>query len=401
MSLKKFLRQALSKSPDERFPKGGEFAAALRRAGAGASGQPVATDALAELDRAIPDRKLPPRRSSREEKKNLRPYLLLLLLLGAAAAAGWVYRDRLPLDRLAQSFLHRGSGITWLETTVHTEPPGLPVSVEGSPIEASAAGVVRFPANGDPVVVSTTQGCRVVEQTLVPADAGGEVVLLVENERYTGRFDPGIAGARVSVNGKSAGTAPVDLDLDLCEANVLEFFATEYRPASLNLAAQARPVDVRTALAGWTFERIPIGKLVLGATSVTLVYYLDGKRLGKGTRKIDLPEGRHKIRFKNDKYWIDETRSVEIVGGETLNSALKPPALTNLVVQAFPANCKVFLRRPGGSWKYIDDTPVRKRIAVGTYEVRVTFNPTGENKDRTIKLKPGGNPPIRVSFGGG
>ena len=56
-------------------------------------------------------------------------------------AAGWVYRDRLPLDRLGLSFLHRGSEIAWLETTVRTEPPGLPVSVEGSPIEASVGGV--------------------------------------------------------------------------------------------------------------------------------------------------------------------------------------------------------------------------------------------------------------------
>jgi hypothetical protein len=72
--------------------------------------------------------------------------------------------------------------------------------------------------------------------------------------------------------------------------------------------------------------------------------------------------------------------------------------LTHLVVQAFPANCKIFLRRPGGKWKYLDDTPARTRIAVGRYEVRVKLNPTGEIRDREIELVAGDNPPVRVSF---
>ena len=103
----------------------------------------------------------------------------------------------------------------------------------------------------------------------------------------------------------------------------------------------------------------------------------------------------------NEAYWIDETRTLDIVGGETLTPDLNPPALSTLVVQAFPANCKIFLRRPGGEWKYVDDTPARRQLAAGTYDVRVTFNPTGESKDQTVKLSPGSNAPVRVSFSGG
>jgi hypothetical protein len=73
--------------------------------------------------------------------------------------------------------------------------------------------------------------------------------------------------------------------------------------------------------------------------------------------------------------------------------------LTTLEVQAYPANCKVHLRRPGGKWKYLDDTPARKKIAVGRYEVRVTLNPTGESREQIIELTAGANPPVRVSFG--
>ena len=82
-----------------------------------------------------------------------------------------------------------------------------------------------------------------------------------------------------------------------------------------------------------------------------------------------------------------------------LEPDLAPPPLTTLVVKAFPANCKVYLRKPGGRWKYVDDTPTRRRIAVGRYEVRVTLNPTGESRERTVELVAGDNPPVRVSFG--
>jgi len=226
-------------------------------------------------------------------------------------------------------------------------------------------------------------------------------VLLVESERFEGAFDPGVPGATVALNGNRAAAAPLDLVLDLCEPNTLLVAADGYRDATIDLPAQARPVEVRTALAALTLEQIPTGKLVLGDTNVSLVYYVDGNRLKRAVREIDLPEGRHQIRFKNDTYWIDETRRVDIVGGRTVTPDLNPPPLSTLVVQAFPANCKIFLRKPGGRWKYVDDTPARRRLAVGTYEVRVTFNPTGESKDQTVKLVPGDNAPIRVSFSGG
>jgi len=398
-SLRSFLKRALAKNPDDRFPQGGAFAAALRQAGAGIETAPV--DPLVQLDASAPEEALPPRRSSRRKAGSSKPYLALLLLLGTAAGAAWVFRDRLPLDRLPLDFLRPEPKIVWLETTVTTEPPGLPLRVDGEPLAASAAGLVRYAAGGDPVVVSTQQGCRTVEQQLAPEDAGGEVVLLVESVRFEGPFEPGVHGAVVSLNGDRVGVAPLDLELDLCEPNTLLVAADGYRDATLNLPAQARPSEVRTALAGLTLEQIPTGKLVLGDTNVSLVYYVDGKRLKRNAREIELPEGQHKIRFKNDTYWIDETRHVDIVGGRTVTPDLKPPALANLVVQAFPANCKIFLRKRGSRWKYVDDTPARRQLASGTYDVRVTFNPTGESKDQTVKLVPGDNAPIRVSFSGG
>jgi hypothetical protein len=139
--------------------------------------------------------------------------------------------------------------------------------------------------------------------------------------------------------------------------------------------------------------------LTIPKSSMNLVYYLDGKRIKSTDGPFELPEGEHELRLKNATYWIDVRRKFTIAGGETVTADLRTPELTTLVVQAFPANCKVFLRKAGGDWKYVDDTPARRRLAVGRYDLRVKLNPTGETKDQTVELVAGENPPVRVSFG--
>ena len=150
-----------------------------------------------------------PRRSPLAMKKcSSTPPETLTLLLIAASATSWVFRARLPLDKLPLDFLRPEPKIVWFETTVRTEPPDLPLLVNGEPLDAAAAGLVRFAPGGDSVVVSTRQGCRIAEQQLVQQDAGGEVVLLVESERFEGAFDPGVPGATVALNGNRAAAAP-------------------------------------------------------------------------------------------------------------------------------------------------------------------------------------------------
>jgi hypothetical protein len=112
-----------------------------------------------------------------------------------------------------------------------------------------------------------------------------------------------------------------------------------------------------------------------------------------------LAEGEHEIRLKNEHYWIDVRSRVAVVGGQTARPPADLPPLTTLVVQAFPANCKAYLRRPGGEWKYLDDTPLQRRLAAGDYELRIKLNPTGETREQALRLEAGNNPPVRVSFG--
>ena len=113
-----------------------------------------------------------------------------------------------------------------------------------------------------------------------------------------------------------------------------------------------------------------------------------------------MPQGPHKIRAINGNYFIDVTQTVEVVANEEVAANIRLPALTTLVVFAYPPNAKVDLRRPGGRWIFLDDVPVRRKLATGKYEVRVTLKSTGEVRTREVELGPGDNPEIRVSFGG-
>ena len=77
----------------------------------------------------------------------------------------------------------------------------------------------------------------------------------------------------------------------------------------------------------------------------------------------------------------------------------KLAAMSTLVVQAFPPNCRAWVRRPGGSWSALGETPTRRSVAVGTYEVKVEFKPTGETRIERVEVTAGTTPPVRFAFG--
>jgi hypothetical protein len=395
-ALDAFLQRALSKTPEERFASGAVFASALRGTVAGLSAPaPARRKASAGPASTSPSKPAtsPPR--SRPRRSSLRPWLLATVLVVVAAAGGYYYfGEQLGLPRLG------ASAEVWWETRVVTEPPGVELSLDGVPLDPQQAGLVRFRPEGPFGVLSAQLGCRTVERPLDPADAGGEIVLVIDPEEVVAPFDPGVGSAEVRLNGERLGDGAVELQLDLCRENRLQVQAAGFYPVELAIPAQATPLEARTLLAGLQLDPIPIGRLLLPESGIKLVYYVDGERLRGSTREVELTEGEHELRIKNEAYWIDVRDRVSVVGGETVEVDLAPPALTTLVVQAFPANCKVYLKRRGAStWKYFDDTPVKRRIAIGPYDLRVELNPTGETRDQQIELRAGDNPPVRVSFG--
>jgi serine/threonine-protein kinase len=392
-----FLVKALAKDPDERFADGTRFAAELRRAAAGLdAGATIEPAPVAQERRAgtVVDEEAAPTERSRPPRTSVLPWVIgIVIVVAGLAGAGYYFREELGL------FPEGPAPVTWLETRVRAEPAEAVLELDGVPLDPQDGGLVRFRLDAPPVTVTATHACRRAEREILPSDAGGEVVVVLDPVRLAWRMDPDVEGCTVRLNGEKLGNSPVDLDLDLCLDNTLRVEADGFHPAEVQIPSGATPLEARRLLGTLLLSEIPKGTLVIPETRTRVVFRIDGRRLESGAEEVALPEGRHTLRATNDTYWIDVQVPVEVQGGQTVSPQLPLPALTTLVVQAFPANCKVFLRRPGGKWKYVDDTPVSRRIAVGRYEVRVQLNPTGETREQTVDLVPGENPPIRVAFG--
>jgi hypothetical protein len=73
--------------------------------------------------------------------------------------------------------------------------------------------------------------------------------------------------------------------------------------------------------------------------------------------------------------------------------------LARLVVQTFPPNCRVALKRDGSAWRPAGETPLRYDVAPGRYGLRVESPLSGEVREQEIVVRPGANAPVRVSFG--
>ena len=381
-----FLKSALDKSPDARFPDGAAFAAALRRAGeaAGAEtfrpGPPVLAprpETVAGSEEAPP---APVRATSRW------PWIVGGALALALAVSGGI-------ALVGRSAARPGP---MLETRVRTEPDGVPVLVNGTPL---AGDRVRFEAGGPFGVLTAAQGCREAKHRVEPADAGTEVVLVLDAARAEVTVDPGVAGATVKLNGKEAGVTPAVLDLDLCVDNTIAVESAGHRPASATIAAKATPLAARNASAALKLEAIPMGRLVLPATRFSAAFFIDGKPANRTADGIEIPAGSHVARVTSDDRFIDVSAPVDVPEGGSASPSFPIPAIAKLVVQTFPPNCRVALKRGSSGWRDVGETPLRYELAAGRYALRIESPVSGESREQDLVLGAGANPPVRVSFG--
>jgi len=245
-----FLRKAMAKETDDRFPDGEAFLEALSRAGtppengADRSQAPEGSgdDSQATSDEVTGDLTLPPPVHARRKPKSSFSFgLVLIFLLIGLALAGYVFRMEL-LD------LYRGKPFSELfgggeepgtppppvvpqvepgrAATVRTEPAGLLVLLNETPMEGN---IVEFPDEGSPGTLSASLGCRKAEYPLSEGDIGQEVVLVLDPLDLQLEVPAPVEGARLSLNGGKAVPAPSELELDLCQENVVEFRAAHFQ----------------------------------------------------------------------------------------------------------------------------------------------------------------------------
>ncbi len=377
-----FLRRALAKDPEARFPDGETFARELRRAASAAAG-PIA----AHVPAGAPPVPLPPREDPRRAGAR-RAWLAVAGPIGVAAAGVtlWILLKGPPPPPPAPEWT----------TVVRTEPPGLTVTVDGRPLEGQE---VRYPGRPPFPTLALALGCRRLERVLSPEDAGREIVLVPDPTEATVLLETGVPGARIAVNGKESGFAGDSIRLDLCVENRIEAEAEGYRPGSVVVPSGATPLEARSAVAALRLEPLPIGTLSLPDPGYPVVWTVDGKVAKGRAPRLELPEGRHRVRARSESAWVDAETEVDVIGGETVAPALALPGLGTLAVQTFPANAKVYARRDGmPAWIFLDDAPCDRALAAGRYRVRVEFLPSGKVAEKAVDLRPGSNPPVRFGI---
>jgi serine/threonine-protein kinase len=387
-----FLGKALAKDPGDRFPDGDAFAAALRRAAREGGGRVEAVEVPPSRPSApqgncaaAPGRLDGPRPGRRR----------IVAILGAAGAVLAVTAGAYVVFRGFPG-APPAPAVVWLESRVRTEPPGIPVLLDQKPM---AGDRVRFSSAGPFGRIVAAQDCRRAEHTLAPEDAGREIVLVLDPVRTAVPVDPGVAGARVRLNGAAALAAPTRLELDLCRSNIVEASSPGHRTARVTIPPGATPLEARTAAAGLRLAAIPKGKLKLPSTPYPVTFLVDGRRVGRAEGTVELLEGVHQVRAVDEERWIDVRSDAEIKAGETTTPRLRIPEMAVLTVQAYPGNCKVYLKRAGGEWRFLDDAPVRREVAAGRYRVKVESEATSESKEQDVALAAGqDNPPLRFGF---
>ena len=204
---------------------------------------------------------------------------------------------------------------------MRAEPAEARIDLDGEPLDPATAGLVRFrPGSSRRRRRSPpSYACRTAERELLPTDAGGEVVLVLDPVRLSWPLDPGRRSrANVTPERRAGWPRPRDLELDLCRENVLRGRGRRVPPGrSSRIPAGATPLEARTLLAldragrdparaGWCCRR----------AGPPVVLYVDGQRRGRGiSRSWSCRRASTRCGAKNDTCGSTSRSAVEVRGG--------------------------------------------------------------------------------------
>ncbi len=280
---------------------------------------------------------------------------------------------------------------------VETIPHGGTVYLDSTPL--AEPRVVLSLSDPSPHDIVARAGCRHAAAEMSAADLAsfsGPLVLDLaprEEEVAIGSDPP---GAHLLINGADTGKiTPATVHLSACETTTIALDRAGYRPWSLR---HDRDGDFDALVS--TLKQVPLDPVPQGSVLVArpqeydVEVFSSDRRIGMAGTAFPLPEGKHRLSFRNPKYFVHEVVQVTVTGGRTVSPQISLPPLGTLTVQAQPSNCKVYV---DGS--YIDVTPVLDLpIAAGAHRVRVVFVPTGAEQEQAVSVNAGKNARVTVKF---
>jgi len=317
--------------------------------------------------------------------------------LGAALVACALVGTAFLLGR--RGAVENGAARDSIELSVRTEPAGLPVTLDGRPIESGPIRVALAGASGE---LAARWKCRSAVRRIDRSDALGEVVLVLDPVEVEIPAGPSLPGASISWNERPAVPSPASIRLDLCQENRIEASARGHRSQRVVLPAGSTPLQARSALIGMELSRLRSGRILLPEAPASVALLVDGRQVRRRGGSVTVEEGRHEVRALAERIGIDVRTEVDVPPNGEVLAELAFPAVASVEVQAFPSNCKVYVKPSGGTgWRYMDDTPATLRLVAGVYRVRVRFDADGTEQEREVRLAPGQNLPLRFARGGG
>ena len=317
-----------------------------------------------------------------------------LVATGSASPADGSPADASAADGSPAAPLPTGGQVV---IDVETMPHGATVYLDATPL--AEPRVVLSLSDPTPHDIVARAGCRHAVAEMSAADLAsysGPLVLELQprEEEVAIASDP--PGARLHVNGADTGRiTPTTVRLSACETTTLALERAGYRPWSLRHDSEGDFDALVGGLKQVALDPVPQGSvLVTRPPEYDVEIFAGDRKIGMAGAAFNLPEGKHRLTFRNLRYFVHEAVQVTVAGGRTVTPQISLPPLGSLTVQAQPSNCKVYV---DGS--YIDVTPVLDLpIAAGAHRVRVVFVPTGAEQEQAVSVNAGKNSRVTVKF---
>jgi hypothetical protein len=291
-----------------------------------------------------------------------------------------------------------GGGAGQVVIDVETMPPGGAIILDDTPL--ADPRVVLSLSDPSPHDIVARAGCRHAVAEMTAADLAsfkeGPLVLDLHprEEELAVVSDP--PGARLRVNGADSGRlTPTTLMLSACDTTTIALERAGYRPWTVRHDSEGDFDALVATLKQVALEPVPQGSVLIARpTDYDVEIFAGDRKIGMAGAAFGLPEGKHRLTFRNAKYFVHEVALVTVTGGRTVTPPIGLPSLGSLTVQAQPSNCKVFV-----DGAYIDVTPVLDLpIAAGGHRVRVVFVPTGSEQEQAVSVNAGKNSRVTVKF---
>ena len=257
---------------------------------------------------------------------------------------------------------------------INTNPAGAMVKVDGEPRGVTpvtlaldvGAHIVELSGAGEPrsipvTIVAGTQASQYVELQKGGASSGQLEV----------RTDP--AGARVTLDGVSRGTAPLTLG-DLSPGAHTVMLAGEVGSAKHEVKIEAGVTAVLVS-ALTAPQSGPVSGWISVSAPFDMQLFENGRLLGNSqTERIMVPAGRHEIEIVNIPLGYRVVRPVQVAGGKVLAIAVELPQ-QRISLNAVPwAEVWIDGEKAG-------ETPIgNKSVSVGPHEVVFRHPELGEQR---------------------